>query len=136
MDTHQLEADDVLMLEGDVPRTLRDLLLDMLVLSDNDAFNTLQETVGFADTFQAMRSWGLTHGIIRRHFTRPHWNHSRPIRVVRRGEVVCNLPARPPVDLPLNSRPPPRAAGQPGSQLFHHGRLPPRRRCHTHGPGP
>jgi hypothetical protein len=119
MDEHDVPAASVLELDEYVPnpaadpaqtilgttpgrRTLRDLILDTLVMSGNEAFNVLQETVGFAETHAALRSWGVEHSLIRRHFTRPHWNHSRPVTITRPDGRVVRLPARPPVNLPPN----------------------------------
>ncbi len=115
MDEHGLTPETVVAVGEDRAATLRELILSSLVLSDNDAFNTLQEAVGFAETHAALRGWGLRHGLIRRHFTRPHWNHSRPITLHLPGQPVRILPARPAVDLPLNAdaRPAPWAIPKP-----------------------
>lgn len=91
------------------PTVFRDALLAMLTHSDNDAFNTLQEAVGFEETFDAMRRWGCRHAIIRRNFARPRRGDSRAF-VVRDPEgKSVTVPARPGVALPLSSdtRPPP-----------------------------
>jgi len=87
----------------------RDALLAMLTHSDNDAFNTLQEVVGFGETFDAMRSWGCRHAIIRRNFGRPRRGDSRAF-VARDPDGKCiTLPARQGFALPLSgdTRPPP-----------------------------
>lgn len=104
MREHALSLDHVIQVGDDPPRSLRDLLAGMLVMSDNDAFNALQEMVGFQETYDWMRSAGCKASLIRRHFTRPHWNHSRTVRVWSPGGVGLEpIAARPAVDLPLNS---------------------------------
>ncbi|BAM03453.1 serine hydrolase [Phycisphaera mikurensis] len=117
MDEHDLPPEAVLAV-GDRPAaTLRDLVLSMLQASDNDAFNALHEWVGTAETHAAMRSWGCTHAIVRRHFMNPRFTGS-PACVARRpdgSEVVFE--AKPEVDMPLSTdRPPPD--GNPEANAF------------------
>ena len=116
MDDHGMTLDTVIRVGDDAPGSMRDLLASMIVMSDNEAFNTLQEAVGFAETYERMRAWGCTDSMIRRHFTRPHWNHSRPVRVFDGGELRMTLPARPAADIPLNTDPNPD--GNPESNWF------------------
>ncbi|MEM6314309.1 MAG: serine hydrolase, partial [Planctomycetota bacterium] len=72
--------------------------------SGNEEFNTLQESVGFAETDAWLKSIGVETGVIRRHFTRPHWNSSRPVRLWNAaGTLVADLPQRPSVDFPPNA---------------------------------
>jgi len=53
-----------------------------------------------------MRRWGCRDSIIRRHFTRPHYNASRTVRVFAPGgESVVAFEPRPSPDLPLNNAP-------------------------------
>ena len=118
MAEHGVSPEAVLSV-GDRPAaTLRDLLLAMLQASDNDAFNTLHELVGTAETHAALRGWGCPHGIVRRHFTNPHFTSS-PRCVAQRAdgsEVVVE--ARPEVAMPPNTdtRPPP--LGNPEQNAF------------------
>ena len=117
MDEHNLPPEAVLCV-GDRPAaTLRDLVLSMLQASDNDAFNTLHEWVGTAETHAAMRAWGCTHAIVRRHFMNPRFTGS-PACVARRpdGSEVA-FDAKPKVDMPLSTdRPPPD--GNPEANAF------------------
>jgi len=110
--------DSVLHLGDDKPRTFRDLLLAMLAASDNDAFNTLQETVGFARTHDWLRRWGVRHGLIRRHFRRPRYNHSRAARVVTPAGQAHTLPARPAADIPRSADRRPAPLGNPDANYF------------------
>ena len=109
--TIELAADPAPGVEAaaDPPRTLRELMLGELVMSDNDFFCQLQEFVGFQRTHDTMRQrWGVRDSLIRRHFRRPRFNHSRQATVcfppqadgTRRAALV--LPARPTADIPLN----------------------------------
>lgn len=108
LEENSIGLSHVVQVGDDPPRTVHDLLAGMVVMSDNEAFNTLQELVGFEHTYRTMRRWGCQTGIIRRHFTRPHWNHSREAEVWdEHGERVLVVPARPAVDLPLNNDPVP-----------------------------
>ncbi len=108
MQERGLSLDHAMQVGDDPPRTLRDLLAGMLVMSDNDAFNTLQEAVGFKETYDWMRAIGCSDSLVRRHFTRPHWNHSRVVRVWSpAGEELEPIAERPAVDIPLNSDPAP-----------------------------
>lgn len=109
LDAHGLTPDDVLEVEGEAPRSFRSLLLAMLVDSDNHAFNLLHEAVGTAETNRRLRAWGCEAALVRRHFTRPHYTASRACRWFRGGAQVATWPARPEVEVPLNSdhRPPP-----------------------------
>ena len=118
MDQHDLEPETVVQVGDDRPATLRELILSSLVMSDNDAFNTLQEAVGFAETHAALQQWGVRDGLIRRHFTRPHWNHSRPVTLHPPAGGRRTLPARPAVDLPLNRDPRPAPLGNPEANSF------------------
>ncbi|MEM8875015.1 MAG: serine hydrolase [Planctomycetota bacterium] len=90
---------------GDEPRkSIRETLVVMIRDSGNDEFNTLQESVGFAETDAWLKSVGCETGVIRRHFTRPHWNSSRPVKVWNAdGRLATELPERPGVDFPLNA---------------------------------
>lgn len=116
MDTHEMTLDTVIQVGDDPPGSMRDLLASMIVMSNNDAFNTLQEAVGFGETYQQMLAWGCTDSMIRRHFTRPHWNHSRRMKIDQHGTPVKILPARPAADIPLNGDPNPN--GNPESNWF------------------
>ncbi|MFN3168202.1 MAG: serine hydrolase [Phycisphaeraceae bacterium] len=108
MREHDLSLDHVIQVGDDPPRSLRDLIAGMLVMSDNQAFNALQETVGFRETYDWMRSIGCADSLVRRHFTRPHWNHSRAVRVWSpQGAELRPIAARPAVDMPLNGDPAP-----------------------------
>lgn len=93
-------------LEGDElttePQPLAKLLRDMIADSSNEAFNTLQEIAGFDVTHQYLQSLGVEKLLIRRHFTRPHWNHSRDAVLIA-GDKRFELGARPAVDIPLNA---------------------------------
>lgn len=116
MDQYDLPLDAVVWLgeggEGDDPKaTIRDLLAETIVLSGNDTFNTLQEMVGFAETWAEMNRWGVVKARIRRHFRMPRYNHSRRVRVLTAGgrKVLLDLPARPAADIPLHD-----CNGQPG----------------------
>jgi N-acetylmuramoyl-L-alanine amidase len=93
-------------LDGSEPKPVKDLLRAMIADSDNDDFNTLQEVAGFAETAQYMEDVGCDTFIIRRHFTRPHWNHSRDAAFIVDGETI-DVPARPGPDFALN-----RAGGE------------------------
>lgn len=118
MDGHGLTPDTVIAVGDDRPATLRDLILGCLVMSDNEAFNTLQEAAGFAETHAALRAWGVQHGLIRRHFTRPHWNHSREVRCFLPGGRIHTVDARPAADIPLNLDPRPAPLGNPEANYF------------------
>ncbi len=108
-----LSVDHVLQVGDDPPRSIRDLLAGMLVMSDNDAFNALQETVGFKQTYDWMLAAGCNNSLIRRHFTRPHWNHSRQVSLWSpAGKAIEPIPARPAFDIPLNSDPKPGSSRQ------------------------
>lgn len=118
MDQHQLTPETVIVVGDDPPATLRELILSCLVMSDNQAFNTLQEAVGFAETHTAMQGWGVEHGLIRRHFTRPHWNHSRAIQLFPSNAKPRTIEARPPANIPLNLDPRPAPLGNPEANYF------------------
>ena len=118
MDQHDMSPETVIQLGDERPATMRELILSSLMMSDNDAFNTLQESVGFAETYAAMKNWGVQHSMIRRHFTRPHWNHSRPIRVTHPDGQTAEIAERPAVDIPLNLDPRPAPLGNPESNYF------------------
>ena len=118
MQRHGLNPETVIQVGDDRPATLRELILASLVMSDNDAFNALQEAVGFAHTHAVLRSWGVVDGLIRRHFTRPHWNHSRPVTLHPPGGPSRTLAARPAVDLPLSRDPRPAPLGNPEANAF------------------
>ncbi|MEM7806949.1 MAG: serine hydrolase, partial [Planctomycetota bacterium] len=89
-------------LDDSEPKPVAELLTAMIKESDNDDFNTLQEVAGFAETRDFLKGIGCESLLIRRHFTRPHWNHSRPARFVS-GEAVVDVDARPAPDMPLNA---------------------------------
>lgn len=118
MEEHRLDPDTVIAVGDDRPATLRELILSSLVMSDNEAFNTLQEAVGFAETHAAMQRWGVQHALIRRHFTRPHWNHSRAVQVFPAHGKPWTLDARPPANIPLNADARPTPLGNPESNYF------------------
>ncbi|MEM6853338.1 MAG: serine hydrolase, partial [Planctomycetota bacterium] len=61
MDQHDMSPETVIQLGDERPATMRELILSSLMMSDNDAFNTLQESVGFAETYAAMKNWGVQH---------------------------------------------------------------------------
>ena len=90
-------------LAGEEPTQVEALLRDMIADSDNDAFNTLQEVAGFAETAAFLKDIGADTLAIRRHFTRPHWNHSRPATLSADDGLSVELPARPAPDLPMNA---------------------------------
>lgn len=102
MDGHDLEPLTVIQVGDDAPATLRDLLLDTLVLSGNHAFNTLQETVGLAETHAALRRWGVEQSVIRRFFVRPRRSNSRAVWVAPPGREPFVIAERPAADIPLN----------------------------------
>ncbi len=116
MQAHDMRLDTVLQVGDDPPRSMRDLLAGMIVMSDNQAFNTLQEAVGFGETYERMKSWGCTKAMIRRHFTRPHWSHSREVRIHDGGRLAATIAPRPAPDIPLNADPNPE--GNPESNWF------------------
>ncbi len=97
-------------LTGETPQPVATLLRDMIADSDNAAFNTLQEFVGFAETHAMLTRFGCEKLTIRRHFTRPHWNHSRPVTLLADDATIA-WPARPAPDLPPNADPAHPAAG-------------------------
>lgn len=84
------------------PQPVAKLLRDMIADSSNEAFNTLQEVAGFAETHEYLQSLGVEKLLIRRHFTRPHWNHSRAA-VLMNGDERIELAARPAAEIPLNA---------------------------------
>lgn len=118
MDQHGMGPETVIQLGDERPATLRELILSCLIQSDNEAFNTLQESVGFAETYAAMKRWGVEHSMIRRHFTRPHWNHSRPIKVFFPDGKTASIAERPAADIPLNLDPRPAPLGNPEANYF------------------
>ncbi len=118
LEAHRWPIDSVLHLGDDPPRTFRDLLLAMLVVSDNDAFNTLQETVGFAETHAWLKRWGVAHGLIRRHFRQPRYNHSRAAFVVTPTGARHPIAARPAADIPRSADPRPAPLGNPEANYF------------------
>jgi hypothetical protein len=89
-------------LDGSEPQSVATLLYDMIAESDNEAFNTLQEVAGFQETADFLTSIGCESLAIRRHFTRPHWNRSRPA-TFSHGDATIDVPARPAPDLPKNA---------------------------------
>lgn len=105
LDQHQLSATTVIQVGDDPPATVRDLMLDMLSFSGNHAFNTLQETVGLAETHAALRGWGVEQSVLRRFFVRPRRSNSRAIRVAPRTGEPFEIAARPEADIPLNPSP-------------------------------
>ncbi len=119
MDRHQLTLDHVIQVGDDPPASLRWLLSSMIVVSDNDAFNTLQEAVGFAETYEVMKGWGCEKSMIRRHFTRPRYNSSRAVQLISPfGETVKTIPGRPPAEIPLNDDDRPAPIGNPEANWF------------------
>jgi hypothetical protein len=83
--------------------TFRELLGETIVFSGNDTFNTLQECVGFGETYAEMKRWGVTKARIRRHFRVPRYNSSREVTVLSAdGTTLLRLPPRPGVDIPIH----------------------------------
>lgn len=82
--------------------SIRELILGNLMMSDNDFFCILQEAVGFAETYEQMRAWGMKDSMIRRHFKRPRYNWSRPVNLTLPDGSNQTIPARPTADIPLN----------------------------------
>lgn len=91
------------------PMVVRTALLAMLTHSDNEAFNVLQEAVGFRETFEAMRAWGCRHAIIRRNFAPVRRSTSRSIDLYGPDGKTRTLAPRLDTRLPLSTdaRPPP-----------------------------
>ncbi len=119
MDRHQLTLDHVIQVGDDPPASLRGLLSAMIVVSDNDAFNTLQEAVGFAETYEAMQRWGCEKSMVRRHFTRPRYNSSRAVQLISPlGETIKTIPGRPPAEIPLNDDDRPAPVGNREANWF------------------
>ncbi|QDU72992.1 serine hydrolase [Mucisphaera calidilacus] len=98
MDRYGWDLDTVIEVGDDLPISLRRLLASTIVLSSNSGFCTLHELVGTRETHEAMRSWGIKDSIVRRHFRRPAYSHSRVIKAYRGGEVVTTIPERPAFD--------------------------------------
>ncbi len=90
-------------LDGSPPANVMKLLRVMIADSDNEAFNTLQEVAGFAETSDFLKKIGCDTLTIRRHFTRPHWNYSRPAVLTRGDGTTVDIAARPAPDTPLNA---------------------------------
>lgn len=111
--TLEIDADESLPMPAEPAQTFKDLILGSLVMSDNDFYSILNEFAGFAWTRERMQAWGAGHSIIRSHFRRPRFNHSRPMTVRfapdPNGAVrePMRLETRPAVDLPLNTSPDP-----------------------------
>jgi hypothetical protein len=103
LDEHQLPIDAVVRLGDEDPMTFRELLAETIVLSGNETFNILQETVGFAETYQQTQRWGLAKTLVRRHFKNPRYNYSRPVTILGfDGKAVLEIPARPTAIIPLH----------------------------------
>jgi hypothetical protein len=103
LDRHGLPIDAVLHVGDDKAMTFRELLAETMVFSGNETFNTLQEAVGFAETYAEMRRWGVREARIRRHFRHPRYNHSRAVRVTDgRGRLLLELAERPAAEIPFH----------------------------------
>lgn len=103
LDRHGLAIDDVLHVGDDMAMTFRELLAETIVMSGNDTFNTLQEAMGFAETYAEMQRWGVVQARIRRHFRSPRYNHSRGVVVTGpKGEERLRMSPRPPADVPFH----------------------------------
>lgn len=103
LDRYGLPLDAVVRVGDDLPMTFRELLAETIVFSGNDTYCTIQECVGFAETYAEMKRWGVSKARIRRHFKVPRYNHSNEVIVTGlRGEELLRLPARPAVDIPAH----------------------------------
>lgn len=98
IDEHGWDLDTVIEIGDDPGITLRRLMASTIVLSSNSGFCTLHELVGTRETHEAMRRWGIKDSIVRRHFRRPPFTHSRTVKVFRNGRLTQTLPERPPFD--------------------------------------
>lgn len=115
LERYELPIDSVACVGDDTPMTFRELLSEMIVVSGNETFNTLQECVGFAETYREMQRWGVTKARIRRHFRVPRYNHSREVRVLGPGgKELLRLQPRPAVEIPLHD-----GNGEGGGQGIH-----------------
>jgi hypothetical protein len=103
LDWHHLPIDSVVKLGEDSPITFRELLAETIVFSGNETFNTLAEVVGFAETWQQTRQWGLVKLLVRRNFKSPRYNHSRQVIVYgASGSVLLEIPPRPAPVIPFH----------------------------------